>query len=255
VRATAATMRAAMAEVWANRASFWTQVVAMIVNDLAWVAFWVLLLHRVGPIRGWDVGRLLLLEAALTAAGGIVLGFCANAQRLGEMASGGGLDAVLALPVRPLSHLLARRIEATNLGDIVFGVVLFAVAGRPTPGRALVFVLAVLAAAVTLAGFLVATGSLGFFGRRREPGELSFHAMLLMAAYPADIFTGAPRLLVHSLIPAAFVATVPATLVDSFEWGTALTLLAAAALSAAAGITLFTVGLRRYTSGSLWTRA
>jgi ABC-2 type transport system permease protein len=255
MRAVAATVRAAAAEVWANRASFWTQVLAMVVNDLGWVVFWVLFFDRVGRLRGWDTSRVLVLEAVLMTAGGIVLGLFANARRLGTLAVEGGLDAVLALPAPPLVHVLVRRIEATNLGDIVFGVGLFVVAGSPTPGRVAVFVAGVLAASATLVGFLVAVGSLAFFTGRGEPSELGFHAMLLLATYPADIFTGAPRLLVHTAIPAAFVATVPAALVDSFDPWLAVALAGAAATSLGAGCLTFALGLRRYTSGSLWTRA
>jgi ABC-2 type transport system permease protein len=255
MRALWATLRAAAAEVRANRASFWTQLLTMIVNDGAWIVFWVLFFGRLGTVRGWDVSRVLLLQATLTAGGGIALGLCGNARRIGRLAVEGGFDAVLAQPVPPLAHVLLRRIEASNLGDVVFGIAVFVVACSPSPGRALVFAASVLAGAVVLIGFLVATGSLAFFVGRGEPGELGFHTMLMMAAYPADLFAGGPRVLAHTIIPAAFVATVPAALVDTADPGLALALAAAAVVSAGTGWLLFTLGLRRYTSGSVWTRA
>ena len=82
-----------------------------------------------------------------------------------------------------------------------------------------------------------------------------FHGMLLLANYPADIFTGATRTLLHSALPAAFVATVPSQLVDSPDLGDALALAGIAAFFAVLGCALFTAGLRRYTSGAVWTRA
>jgi hypothetical protein len=48
---------------------------------------------------------------------------------------------------------------------------------------------------------------------------------------------------------------VPARLLTRFDPGLAALLLAAAVLAAAAGWATFTLGLRRYTSGSAWTRA
>jgi ABC-type uncharacterized transport system permease subunit len=69
-----------------------------------------------------------------------------------------------------------------------------------------------------------------------------------------DMFAGVAKLVVHSVLPAAFVAAVPARLVDSFDTGQALALGAAATTFALAGWLVFTVGLRRYTSGSVWTR-
>ena len=254
MRALRATMRGALAEAWANRGGFWTQVAAMLVNDAAWVAFWLLFFNRVGAVRGWDRGGVLLLLAILTTSAGLVLGLFANTRAIGRLAADGQLDAALALPVPPLAHLLARRVEPVYLGDFAFGIVLFAVAGRPTPARLATFVVGVLAAALLLGGFLILTGSVSFFAGRNDAGELSFHAMLLFASYPADIFGGAGKLLLYTVVPAAFVGTVPARLVETFEPGLAALALGVSLTFAVLGWAAFTLGLRRYSSGAVWTR-
>ena len=80
--------------------------------------------------------------------------------------------------------------------------------------------------------------------------------MLLLGAYPVDLFAGAIRVFLFTVIPAAFIAAVPAQLVEDFDVGRALAARPASPPSSplAAGAT-FTAGLRRYTSGSIWTRA
>lgn len=255
LRGLRATFRSAVAEAGANRASLGSSMIVMIVNDLVWVAFWVLFFRRVGDVRGWDGQRILLLLAVLTTAGGLTLGVMANARRIGVMAVEGQLDAVLALPVPPLPYLLLRRIEPMNVGDLVFGIVLFAFAGHPTLGRTVVFVVVVLLATLLMTGFLVLTGSLAFFAGRSEGGELGFHAILLLGSYPVDIFAGMARVVLYSVVPAAFVSSIPAHLIDSFDLGRFLELVGVASAFALAGWATFTVGLRRYTSGSVWTRA
>lgn len=255
MRALWATMRNALAEAAANRAALVSQMTVMIVNDVAWIAFWVLFFHRVGDLHGWDGRRILLLLAVLTTSGGVALGLLANARRVGTMAVEGELDAVLALPVPPLAYLLLRRVEPTNLGDIAFGLILFAVAGSPTFERTAVFVCVVIAASTLMTGFLVLTGSLSFFVGRSEGGELGFHAILLMGAYPVDLFAGVAKVVLYTIVPAAFVSSVPARLIDSFDVGMAMWLGLIAAFFAIAGWLTFTIGLRRYTSGSVWTRA
>ena len=179
----------------------------------------------------------------------------ANARRIGVLAVEGGLDPVLTLPVPALAHVLVRRVEPANLGDLAFGVTLFAVAGHPTPARVGLYVAVVLASAMLLTGFLVLTGSLAFFAGRGESGELGFHAMVLLGSYPVDIFAGATKLALYTVLPAAFVSTVPARLVQDVSAGRALALLGVAAAVAGAGWAVFTLGLRRYTSGAVWTRA
>ena len=227
----------------------------MIVNDVVWVAFWLLFFHKVGALRGWDTRRLMLLLAILTTSAGFVLGMLSNARRIGRLAADGDLDAVLALPVPPLAYLLVRRIDATNLGDLAFGLVLFAVAGHPTLERTGIYLGGSLVAVILLTGFLVVTGSSAFFVGRGEAGELGFQAMLMFAMYPADVFTGPARALLYTVIPAAFIGAVPARLMTSWDPAVALGAVGAAAAFASAAWVLFYRGLHRYTSGAVWTRA
>jgi ABC-2 type transport system permease protein len=227
----------------------------MAINDFVWVLFWVLFFDQVGTLGGWDRDSILVLQAVLTTAGGLSLGFFANARHIGSMAVGGELDAVLALPVSPLRFVLVRRIEPVNLGDLAFGLGLFFVACDPTPQRTVVFLLVSLASATLLTGFLVLAGALAFFSGRSESGELGFHSMLLLGAYPVDLFAGAIRILLFTVIPAAFISAVPAQLVEDFDVGRAIALAGVATLLAVAAGATFTAGLRRYTSGSIWTRA
>lgn len=249
------TSRNAFAEVAAKPRALGVQMLIMGINDLVWVIFWVLFFDQVGTLGGWDRDSILVLQAVLTTAGGLSLGLFANARHIGSMAVSGDLDAVLALPVSPLRFVLVRRIEPVNLGDLAFGLILFFVACDPTPQRTVVFVLVVLASATLLTAFLVLAGALAFFTGRSESGELGFHSMLLLGAYPVDVFAGAIRVLLFTVIPAAFISAVPAQLIEDFDLGRAIALAGVATiLSLAAGAT-FTAGLRRYTSGSIWTRA
>lgn len=253
MRAAALTMRTALADAAARRSAFWAQVAVMVLNNLAWVAFWLIFFNRVPVVNGWDSSRVLLLLAVLTTSAGLVLGVLSNCRRIPELVASGSLDEVLTLPVRALPHLLLRRVDPINHGDVLFGIALFLLAGHPSPGRVASFVAGVALAGLLLTGFLVATGSLVFFTGRAEPGGLGLHAILLLASYPADIFGGLSKLVLFTVIPAAFVAAVPATLIDHPDAGQALLLAGTAVGFALLGHGLFSLGLRRYTSGSGWS--
>lgn len=250
-----ATFRGAVSEAWANRQSFWLQVTIMAVNDLAWVAFWVLFFHRVGEVRGWDVELVLLLQAMLTTVGGLAIGVFGNARNIGRLALTGGLDATLALPVPPLPYLLLRRLEPLHLGDLLFGVVLFAVVGAPDLQRTALYLVGVVTGTVLLTGFLVTVGSLTFFTGRGENAELGFHAIVLLSSYPVDVFGPGMKAVLYTVVPAAFVAAVPARLIAQFSVSDALAMVGAALAFAGLGAATFSLGLRRYTSGAVWTRA
>ncbi len=244
-----------MLESWANRRSFWTQLAAMFVNDIAWVAFWVLFFEEVGEVRGWARADALMLLAVITTAAGFVLGVTGNVRRVASVIADGELDAALALPTPTLVHLLARRIEPVNIGDLVFGCLLFALAGDPTPARIAVFAFGVVTAVFVYGGFLLALGSLAFRTGRGEVGELGFHAVTMLASYPVDIFSGPTKFVLYTVVPSAFVSSVPVRLLDSFDPQWAALGAGAALLSATIGVVSFQTGLRRYTSGAAWTRA
>jgi ABC-2 type transport system permease protein len=256
VAALVATMRTALAEAWANRRSFWVQVIAMALNDLVWVMFWVLFFHRVGEVRGWRTDEVLLLFSILATVAGISMGLLANARRIGPMVADGELDAVLTLPVDPLAYLLVRRVDTALIGDLMFGPVLFLVAANPTPGRTALFLLTSITGAIVFVSFVVALGSLTLvIGGRGEQADLGFQALLILSSYPLDVFGGVTKLLMFTVVPAAFITGLPVHLIDRFTWATLFALLGAAALSATVARVSFRAGLRRYRSGALWTRA
>jgi ABC-2 type transport system permease protein len=256
MRVVFATMRTAFLEAWTNRRSFWLQVTMMMVNDLVWIAFWVLLFNKVGDVRGWDGRRIVLLYAILTTAAGLALGLLANARRVGRMAIAGELDPVLTLPVRPLVYLLTKRVDTSNLGDLIFGPVLFFALSGPTLERTAIYVVGSLASATVLIAFLVFLGSLTLLisGIKGEQTDLGFQAVLIFSSYPLDIFGGATKFVLYTAVPAAFVTGLPVRLVDDFDLATFGALLGAAAFMAALAAYSFKLGLRRYSSGALWTR-
>lgn len=251
---TRAVLRAAMADAAGRRTAFWTQITAMAVNDVAWVMFWLIFFNQVDSVRGWDAHRVLLLFAVLTTSAGLVLGLLSNCRRIPTLVADGSLDEVLTLPVSPLPHLLVRRIEPINLGDVAFGVALFTLTGDLTPQRVATYVVGSLVSAALLTGFLVTVGSLVFFTGRGQAADLGLHAILLLASYPADVFTGAAKALLYTAIPAAFVSAVPARLIDDFDASDAALLAGVAALFVILGWVTFGLGLRRYASGSAWGR-
>lgn len=250
------TLRTALAEAWANRRSFWIQVSAMVLNDVTWIVFWALFFRQVGRINGWGLDQMILLYAILATVSGVSLGLLANARRIGPLVADGGLDAVLTLPVDPLSYLLVRRVDTALLGDLVFGPALFVIAGHPTVERTALYLAGSLVGSVVFVSFVVLLGSLTFLGGGRgAQADLGYQALLILSSYPLDVFGGVTKLVMFTVVPAAFVTGLPVHLVDRFRWPTLAAMVSVAAGTAVLARAAFSMGLRRYRSGSAWTRA
>ena len=72
------TSRNAFAEVAAKPRALGVQMLIMAINDFVWVVFWVLFFDQVGSLGGWVRDTIIVLQAVLTTAGGLSLGFFAN---------------------------------------------------------------------------------------------------------------------------------------------------------------------------------
>jgi ABC-2 type transport system permease protein len=68
-----------------------------------------------------------------------------------------------------------------------------------------------------------------------------------------EIFPGAIQWLLYTLIPAAFVGSLPAGLLSDFSWGRLAVLVAFTTGLVLGARVVFYWGLRRYTSGNLVT--
>jgi ABC-2 type transport system permease protein len=108
--------------------------------------------------------------------------------------------------------------------------------------------------AVIFVAFAVLTGSLAFWLGQSEYLAMQLrNALLSFSLYPVDIFPDFVRLVLYTLIPAALVGSLPASLLMDFD-ATRLAVLATVAVAAALlAHGVFHRGLRRYESGNLVT--
>ncbi len=112
-------------------------------------------------------------------------------------------------------------------------------------------VLGLVLAAIVFVAFLVIIQSLAFWlGTGGTFTALAVNAMITFALYPITMFNQTAKLLLFTLIPAAFMGAVPATFVRTFSWELLGQMALAAVVFLTLAILLFNLGLRRYESGS-----
>lgn len=254
IRLTLSYFRHNLMSAMAYRGAFLLQALGMVLNDAMLLFFWAILFTRFPSLRGWTMNEVLVLYGTVAFAFGLTNVVCGNAFGLARIITSGDLDYYLVLPAAPLTHLLVARMSASAWGDIGFGVIVFLVfSPHPWIGLPL-FLLLGAAAAVVLTSFAVLVGSLTFWvGNADNLATQAINAVVTFGTYPIDIFPGPVQLLLYTLIPAAFVGSLPAGLLSDLRWERLLLLAAVAAGLALLARCTFYRGLRRYESGNLVT--
>jgi ABC-2 type transport system permease protein len=235
------------------RVSFLTQVFGMLINDAMWVAFWWIYFTKFQVLgEGWAMQDVLGLWAVAGVAFGWSMGLFGNTLRLAAMIAQGDLDYYLALPKNVLLHVLVSRMEITAWGDVLFGTGIFIFFLHPSPDRILLFLgLAFIAGIVFLSASLVWQSLAFWLGNAEGLATQMWNALILFGTYPAPLFHGFVRLVLFTVVPAAFVTYVPVQLLREFDPIWLAAELAFAAFSLTLAVFVFYRGLRRYESGNL----
>jgi ABC-2 type transport system permease protein len=234
------------------RASLFSQVFGMLLNDTIWIVFWALFFQRFPVIPNWTIQDVLTMWALTGAGFGLSMGFFGNVNQLARIIAQGELDYYLALPKNVLLHVLVSHMDLGALGDILFSAALFAIFLRPTPERIVLFIVLALCAAAIFLGFYITVGSLAFWLGNSEGLTLQLsNALVSCATYPSPLFRGALKLILMTVIPAWYIAHLPTALLHSFDAGGLLAEVGVAALALVIGVAVFYRGLRRYESGNL----
>jgi ABC-2 type transport system permease protein len=194
----------------------------------------------------------MMLYGLVAFAFGLANVVCGNALFVARTVVRGELDYYLALPADPLVHLLVSRMNLSAWGDLLFGLMVFLLAD---PARWLhlpLFLLLGVVGALIFVAFAALVGSLAFWvGNADNLAGQAMNALITFSLYPVEIFPGAIQVVLYTLIPAAFIGSMPVGLLSDFTLGRLVALLAVTAGLILGARLLFSLGLRRYESGNL----
>ena len=234
------------------RASFLSQIVGMIINDGIYFVFWLIFFQQFGTIQGYNTGEIYLLFAVVTLSFGLAHILAGNVgQNLAYLIAQGRLDYYLVFPRNLMWHVVFSRMLVSALGDLVFGLIAYLFTGLFHPLEIVYFLAASVLAALIFVAYGIIAGSLAFYmGNAQNASQQMSNAMTTFALYPNSLFAGVSRLLLYTLIPAAFVGAVPVRIIQERDPMLLLFLLGAVGLIWGVATAVFYLGLRRYESGS-----
>jgi len=246
-----AVWKANLLSVMEYRVAFLTQVIGMLLNNFMYFAIWIVFFQRFKDVNGWQINDMWVTFGVLASAFGLVSLLFGNAFNLGDIIMKGRLDYYLSLPRPVLLHAVASRMIGSGMGDFTYGFISYGLSGYFTWDGLARYVLATILAATVFVSFLILVQSLSFWlGLIGNMTNLLVNAMVTFGIYPASLFDNTAKFILFTIIPAAFMGTVPADFIRGFTWTTLGELFLGAVVFLFLAILLFSIGLRRYESGS-----
>lgn len=251
--ATLRTYPLAMQAAAANRASFGMQLSFMVANDAIWLIFWVLVFGHAETIRGWQLDEFFVLFGISTFAAGVAFGAFGGLRDTAKVLASGEIDALLTQPSPVYLRMLVRRVDVPMLGDIIFGMAMFALSGHGTSvSHWVLFLGTAMCAGVMMSAFIAAAHSLTFLlGGKPQVASLASNAALVFTMYPISIFGGALKLILFTVVPTALITAIPAQMVLHFSYGKLLIVVLSMLGLSLIGVLAYSGGLRHYRRHSL----
>jgi ABC-2 type transport system permease protein len=181
------------------------------------LAFVSVLVGRFGPIGGWPLGEIAFLYGLRLTSHGLWMIPTSQLYRLDLTIRTGEFDRYLTRPAGPLMQLLSREVYLAPFGDFFTGVVIL-VAGASqvhldtSPATLLYLVSAVVGGALVEGSFQLAAASLSFRMLSNQALRLFIDGIMNnFGGYPLKIFPSATRIVLTFVVPVAFVAYLPAS--------------------------------------------
>ncbi|MBI9108869.1 MAG: ABC-2 family transporter protein [Spirochaetales bacterium] len=234
------------------RASFLIQVFGMFLNNCAFIFFWMILYKRIGgDINGYGFSDVMFLWALAALGYGLAEVFMGNSRFISSIIYKGELDVYLLQPRAILPNLVCSRMNTAGWGDVTYGIVLYFLTQSFEPHKVLMFLVFSILMAVVFTAVRIIYHSLTFFLGNAEQFAGTITEMVIMfILYPGSIFSAPSTWILHSVIPAALVAWIPAEIFASFDLKKLLVLLSADVAIIILSVVVFQAGLKKYSSGN-----
>lgn len=234
------------------RVNFIIQIAGMILNNGVYFAFWLIFFERFNSVGGYEIADIYLLFAVANMGFGLTFLFSSNTgYRLAVIIAQGKLDYYLSYPRNVLLHVIFSRMRTSAIGDIVFGLVMYLLTGRFSIHEISLYFITSFLAFLILLGFTVILGSLSFYvGNAEQTSRQMIDIIRTLSLYPHTLFSGFARFIIYSVIPAAFIASIPVEIITTRSPMLLIILFSFSIIIWLTAVSVFYTGLRRYESGN-----
>lgn len=186
-------------------------------QGLGIIMIWAIL-DTFSVIGDWSFGEIAMLYGMRLTAHGLYLVFFSSMYAIDDLVREGAFDRLLVRPIHPMLQLMFTDFRITVLGDLFGGLAILIAAVNLvdvswTPANVSLIVLAVIGGGMIDGAFQILPASLTFRYIESMPARVIFDDIFSrFGNYPVDIFGSIATKVLTFLIPLAFVAWLPVSL-------------------------------------------
>lgn len=216
IRIAATLAMAALRSELQYRGNFFMMSAGVVYQCTGFAFIWTVL-SRFGSIGGWNLGEVAFLFGMRLCAHGLWVAPFHRLADLDAMVQGGEVDRFLVRPLNPLVQLLTSKLWLGSFGDIVGGVIILCAAStvvdiRWSPGTVCYLAFALVGGALMEVAVQLAAAGLTFrLLSTKALRQMIDEVFNTFGSYPLKIYGARGQLLLTFVLPVAFVAYLPAT--------------------------------------------
>jgi ABC-2 type transport system permease protein len=221
--------------------------IAMFAQDMLFFAAWFVFFHAFGTVWGWDVKDIFLLYGINAFSFGL-LHFASDGTRdISHCIEEGQLDLYLTRPCHPLLWIKTGRLNSSSLGNTTTGLVFFIFGAKLSlPDFWLAVLVSVLVGTLFEAIQVIYRSIIFFLPKSSSLSEYMVEAIYYLTTVPESGQGRFMQALMFTLVPAAFMVTVPVRLIHHPGWSDLALLAVATVFYCGLADVIFRRGIRRY---------
>ncbi len=233
------------------KTSFVLKIAMMCLNDAFFLIQWYIIFSLVPDICGYTFNEIMLIWAFSAGSFGVAHVFFEGAFNISHLIYNGKLDVFICQPKNLLINICCSSTSVSAFGDLLYAVVVAVIFAPQWWWIFVMIPLFFVGAIIYVSTYLIYVSLTFFIERGWALAEATQNIIISTSLYPMQIFSGIPKVILYSIIPAAYIATIPLMLFLSFNVWTLLVLLGVAAVVAFLAICCFYGGIKRYNSSSV----
>lgn len=238
---------------FANKKSFFVQVIMMFINNFVWLLVWIILFNKSGDnINGVTLNDILYLWSLPVISFGFVFFCFGGVEDLSYNIAKGNLDVYLTQPKFSLIGLLTCRCKVSAMGDILYGLVLGLFATNFNILNYIFLIILAILSSIILISIIAMFHMISFWAGNisRFANIYTNSVLITLTIYPEKMYNSFTRVLIYTIAPVFYCTFLPISICTSFSIIKLLVFLSLCIVFLLLTSIVYQKGLQKYESGN-----